>query len=178
MKHLTHLSGFAYELNILHANQTHTLRRLADACPTLTFVELRTSSGIDASSVWVAIKRRMVDGRYDGWNLVTSLRGTPMEDWSRHFDPSTSNSNSNWDMIFENSRRGGPGQRLLDFCRPSLFLGLIFISICAAIVTLFLAQGYCSQFPIDLSRIPHPCCDGMTPLSIPHCDVFPLALVS
>ena len=137
MKHLTHLSGFAYELDAHRANRTHTLWRLADACPTLTFVELHTSSGT-ASSGWVTIKRRMDDRRYDGWNSVKSLRGTPMEDWSRHFDPSTSNSNPNWDkriITFKNSRRGRPGQRLTHFCRSNPFLVLIFFSLCAAIVT-------------------------------------------
>ena len=135
-------------LNVLDANQTNILMRLADACPTLTFVELRTSSR-NAPSGWVTIKRRMNNGRYAGWNSVKSLRGTQMEDWSRHFDPSTSNSNSNWDkrtITLKNSRRGGPGPRSKHFPRSNPFLELIFFSLCAAIVTLFLIQGYCSRF--------------------------------
>jgi len=148
MTHLTHLSGLADNLKryVLDGNQTNMLRRLADACPTLTFVELCTSSR-NAPSGWVTIERRMDDGRYAGWNSVKSLRGMQIEDWIRPFEPSASN--SNWDkriVIFKNSRRGGPGQRLINFCRPNLFLGLIFVGLCAAIVTLFLVQGYCSLF--------------------------------
>ena len=156
MKHLTHLSGFASNLKVLHAIRTSTLRRLADACPTLTFIELRTLSEYDASNVWVTIKRRTGDGRYVGWNAVKSLRGTQMEDWSRHFDPSTSTSNSysnsNWDkriMTFKKSRRGRrpgqaffarvfPGGQLRNCCPSMPFLEFVHFSLCAAIVAIFL----------------------------------------
>ena len=160
MKHLTHLSGLAYSLNVLHANRTSNVRRLADACPTLTFVELRTLSDYGPSNEWVTIKRRTGDGRYVRWDAVKSLRGTQMEDWSRHFDPSTStsnsNSNSNWDKritIFKKSRRGrrpGPTQAFfarvflggqLRDCSSRSFLEFVFFSLCAAIVAMFLVLG-------------------------------------
>jgi hypothetical protein len=95
MKRLTHLSGFASELNVLDANQTKAvLRRFADACPTLAFVEL-PSPGRNAPSRWVTIKQRIDDGTCAGWNSMKSLGGTHMEDWGGHLDLSTPN--LNWD---------------------------------------------------------------------------------
>jgi hypothetical protein len=155
MKRLTHLGGFTYELNVLEGSKASlVLRRFADACPTLAFVELRSRN---ESSRWAVIKRRRDDGRYVRWDLLTSLRGIRMEDWSGHLDPSTSN--LNWDkriLVFKNSQPSAPGRRLNPLnniihkrmpCGLNPFVVLILVVLCAAVgLTLLWVRDYCSRF--------------------------------
>jgi len=149
MTHLTHLSGFAYELNILDGQKTSiVLRRFAESCPTLAFVELRSLSR-HTPDRWVAIKRRPDDGTYVRWNSVKSLRGMQIEDWSGHLDPPTPNSNWGDKRALVISKKSRPlvtspnlthplnlaYKRKFCWSCPCLVLTLL-ISLCAAILIL------------------------------------------
>jgi len=108
MTHLTHLSVFGAKLNVYDAHQTNIVLKLfADACPTLAFVQL----GICNAYGWVSIKRQtyngIYNGRYVGWDLIKSVRGIQMEDWSKHLDPSTPNLNRDKRVLIPKNSTSG-----------------------------------------------------------------------